>query len=373
MLLSDPPADNDPFWPVWYERMTSRITLRDLPFAARLVLTCFLCAVGLGYFSALVQLHLQHGSRDGNPLPTTADVIERFSGVKKHDPNAPPAPSKIESMISGPADSGWGKSNMTPAFFEKSGEKYKQACDERGKAVVDAERHGERLAIISWIHSEPLARKKAYESDEFPHDTKVITEEYFDSVKKAVPIKLLIDKRCVKCHHDGEQLPDLDEYAKLEPLITPPSQEVLPGGWVRSSKQMSIEGLTQSTHAHLLSFAVLFTLTGLTFAFSSYPGWLRVLLGPIVLIAQVLDVSCWWLARIPDSGPYFAQAILGTGAIVGMGLGLQIILGIFDMYGRKGKMVVFVLLLAAAGGFGYLYNRVIGPSLQQERQAARND
>jgi hypothetical protein len=360
-----------PVWPAWYERMTARITLRDLPFAARLVLTCFLCAVGLGYFSALVQLHLQHGSRDGNALPTAADVIERFSGVKKHDPNAPPPASKIESMISGPADSGWGKSNMTPAFFEKSGDKYVRECTERGKAVVDAERHGERLALIAWIRSEPALRKKAYDSDDFRHDAQSISEEFFDKDKKSVAVKSIVDKRCVKCHHDGEQLPDLDDYAKLEPLVTPPSQEILPGGWVRSPKQISIEGLTQSTHAHLLSFAVLFTLTGLTFAFSSYPGWLRVLLGPIVLVTQVLDVSCWWLARIPETGPYFAQAILATGAIVGVGLGLQIILGIFDLYGRKGKAVVLVLLLAFAAGFAYLYNRSIAPALQQERQSAR--
>ena len=33
---------------------------------------------------------------------------------------------------------------------------------------------------------------------------------------------------------------------------------------------------------------------------------------------QVADVLCWWLARLPDVGPYFAVAILGTGAIVGV-------------------------------------------------------
>ena len=30
------------------------------------------------------------------------------------------------------------------------------------------------------------------------------------------------------------------------------------GGWVDSGRQISLEKLTQSTHAHLLSFAVLF-------------------------------------------------------------------------------------------------------------------
>ena len=39
-----------------------RLTLRALPLAARLVLAVFLIAVGLGYGSALVQLHFQHAS-----------------------------------------------------------------------------------------------------------------------------------------------------------------------------------------------------------------------------------------------------------------------------------------------------------------------
>jgi hypothetical protein len=348
--------------------MTNRITLRDLPLAARLVLACFLCCVGLGYFSALVQLHLQHGSRDGHALPTAGDVIERFSGLKKYDPNAPAPPSTIERLVSGPGDAGWGKNNMAPAFFEKSGGKYGRDCAERGKATVDAERDGERKALIAWVQSVPAARKKAYDDDAFPFAPPAITEDFFDREKKTVPIKTLIEVRCVKCHN-GDQKPDLDEYAKLEPLVTPPSQEVLPGGWVASGKQMSIESLTQSTHAHLLSFAVLFTLTGLTFALSSYPGWLRCVIGPIVLVAQFADVACWWLARLPNVGPSFAQAILTTGGVVGIGLSAQIVLGVFDLFGKAGRAMLLVLFMAAGLGFAVLFVTVIGPNLERERQA----
>lgn len=341
--------------------------LRDLPLPARLVLTCFLLAVGLGYFSALIQLHLQHGSRDGNPLPTSADVIERFSGVIKHDPNAAPPQSKIEMLISGPKDRGWGKGNMAPAFFAKSGSSYEKLCKERGQDVVDLEREGERAAMKAWIVSEPAQRKKAYEDDAFAFEAKSITEEFFNKEKKSVAIKTIIEERCVKCH--SEQKPELDDYAKLEPLITAPSAEILPGGWVRSPKLISIEGLTQSTHAHLLSFAVLFTFTGLIFAFSSYPVWLRCILGPIVLIAQFADVACWWLARIPGSGPMFAQSILMTGGIVGSGLALQIILGVFNMYGKAGKMLLLGLFIAAGVGFSVLFTKVIGPELKAEKAA----
>src|SRR5204863_271399 len=47
---------------------------------------------------------------------------------------------------------------------------------------------------------------------------------------------------------------------------------------------MSLEKLTQSTHVHLLGFAMLYALTGFVFAFTRYPAWLRALLAPLVLI-----------------------------------------------------------------------------------------
>ena len=47
---------------------TSRPVLRDLPLAARLVIATFLLSVGIGYFSALVQLHFQH-AKPGSLLP----------------------------------------------------------------------------------------------------------------------------------------------------------------------------------------------------------------------------------------------------------------------------------------------------------------
>ena len=63
---------------------------------------------------------------------------------------------------------------------------------------------------------------------------------------------------------------------------------------------------------------MLWMLTGLIFAFSSYAKWFRCILAPLVLLAQVADVSCWWLARLHGVGPYFALAIIGTGTVVGL-------------------------------------------------------
>src|SRR5215204_4492308 len=58
----------------------ARYTLRDLPLPAKLVVTTFLISVGLGYLWAMAQIHFKHASA-GEPMPTQADLVARFSGV----------------------------------------------------------------------------------------------------------------------------------------------------------------------------------------------------------------------------------------------------------------------------------------------------
>ena len=50
---------SEPHSPPW--------TLHKLPLAARMSLACFLISVGVGYFSALVQLHFQHAAPEKLP------------------------------------------------------------------------------------------------------------------------------------------------------------------------------------------------------------------------------------------------------------------------------------------------------------------
>lgn len=52
----------------------------DLPL--RLIAAAFLCSVGVGYISALVNLHFQEAS-PGNPLPGPEDVIRVYHGSEK--------------------------------------------------------------------------------------------------------------------------------------------------------------------------------------------------------------------------------------------------------------------------------------------------
>ncbi|HVS39249.1 MAG TPA: hypothetical protein VMS17_27075 [Gemmataceae bacterium] len=331
-----------------------KVSLRDLPLPVRLVLSLFLIGVGGGYFTALMQLHFQHAS-PGQPLPTPNDVVEIFSGVENWPiakPAPPPPASKVESLIMAPENLPHnGSGTMAFAFF---GTDKKPVPPEKRPF-----REGERLALQSWIHMPDEQRKDAFDSDAMPRPTSLakqpITKDYVDDDK--IKVQSIIHDRCGKCHQTDNQTGKkaLWEYSDFAEVLEVPTVD-------HTSRQMSLESLTQTTHLHLLSFCMLWMLTGLIFAFSSYRKWLRCILAPLVLLAQLADVSFWWLARLTDwppsmhngIGPYFALAIIGTGALVAVGLFLQIVLSLLDMYRWPGRVALLVLFIAAVAGAAVL-------------------
>jgi hypothetical protein len=383
---------------------TPRFTLRDLPLPAKLVVSTFLISVGLGYLWAMAQIHFKHAS-PGRPMPGIDDLVARFSGkpwplepkpaVPAEDVKAPArevdagpkVPGiKLQTMIEwrcvschGPDgaendkllnsydllmkylkvdaqfpkgqlhrvltnEAGragtFGGENMVHAFFEKTDDWVKKAGDKQQALIRRGE--AERAAFVAWVEAgAPLEQYKADASPLPNPATEMDIPEELRTQAIPLPKKAPTDKA-----------PPVDKWK------------------VAKGKQLGVEALTQSTHAHLLTFSLLWAATGLVFAFTSYPGVIRCTLAPIVLVAQVIDVACWWLARLDEGGPYFAIAILGTGAVVGLGLMLQIVLSLFNMYGGKGKAFLMLLFLAGAGLFGLTYVKVIEPQLQAEQNVA---
>ncbi len=375
------------------ETTATRWTLRQLPLPAKLVVTLFLLTVGLGYSSAMVQMHFQHTNGDGQPMPGPMDVVEIFAGkswITREQAEKSRPVSKLEKLVMGPIDGAAfsGSGSMAPAFFHKDPtESYHEAIgglrspDPAKKAKVDAEREGERASLHLWINLPDDKRKAAYDADSFTPSAdqapKALTAEFRDNGSQAIKVKSILDARCAVCHGgdgDASNYP-LDSYDKLAKYMQVPPHVVVAAGadgaWCQSERQISKEKLAQSTHAHLLSFAMLFSLTGIIFAFTSYPGIVRGVLGPFVLLAQVADVSCWWLARLDGPGIYFAWAIMGTGGAVGLGLMAQIVLSTFNMYGPKGKLILAVVFAGAIAGGGLTYKEVVEPELQAEK--ARKD
>jgi mono/diheme cytochrome c family protein len=363
-----------------------RFTLRQLPLPAKLVVTLFLLTVGLGYFSALVQMHFQHTQADGTPMPGVNDVIEIFAGKRKipvAEARAMQPQSKLESVIRGSKDV-FTSASMSAAFFHKDPTKEWDKLvgknpDPAVKAKVEGDREGERQAVLMWIQTPDAERKAAYETDVFKpakDSPPSITEKFQvtkGTIAAGVKIQSILTARCAECHQEGGvkgEFP-LDTYTGLAKYLeAPPGIEIPEGAtevWCASSRQIGREKLAQSTHAHLLSFAMLFSLTGLAFAFTSHRAWVRFIIAPLALLAQVADVSCWWLARIDGPGVYFAQAIMATGAVVGMSLGAQIVLSVFNMYGVKGKFVLVLLFVGGAAGLGFVGEKYAKPYLLEQK------
>jgi hypothetical protein len=358
------------------------LTLRELPLPARLTLALFLISVGIGYISALVQLHFQHAS-PGQELPTPDDAVRVFHGDVGEKPQC-----KIEQLL--PKDPQGKKmtsqGQMTSAFYNRA-EDYKDTVKERARelakkqglknptqtikeeaqAEVDRERDGERQAMIAWIRCG--AKEDEYENDSFslPDDLVKgpITRKYLVGDKDniadppAIKIQTLFTERCACCHQDGGE-------AQKFPLTC--CSEIKKYTTVKTSQGMSMEKLAQTTHVHLLGFSMLYGLTGLILAFSSYPRLLRIVLCPLPLLAQVVDVSFWWLARSPEPhGPMFARSIVVSGAVVAVGLLLHIVLSLFNLFRWKG-WIILLLMFVATGYAGYVAKtRVIDPFIAQEK------
>jgi hypothetical protein len=351
-------------------------TLRTLPLPARLVLAVFLISVGIGYLSALVQLHFQHAGK-GQVLPGPDDTVRVFHDKNYGKPPEPPK-GKIEELLEADPDAKFNGTGQMRTAFTTNSSGWEKAIDKRAKKdnvppeeakkVLEKEREGERLALLAWLKAD--APKESYESDSFPlpadwDKEQPVTKSYLTKDGQALKLKKLIDDRCVRCHGEGEAADfPLDSYEHVQKYLLPP--EARNAAPVRQPA-MGKEKLAQSTHVHLLGFSMLYALTGLLFAFTTYPTVVRLLLGPLPLVVQVIDIGCWWAARL--DGPYgvwAARAIPVTGGIVALGLLAHLVLGLFNLFGRTGK---FVLVLAFAGALagGYVWVR---PEIENELRNA---
>jgi hypothetical protein len=309
-----------------------------------------------------VQLHFQHAS-PGSPLPTPDDAVRVFHGAQ-----GKPV-SQIERLLTADEKAAWnGTGSMASAFTTRSA-RWKKLCEKRPEDVVRGERDGERLAILAWIGAG--APRDEYEKDAFPLPEALekhpITEEYAtggEGAGRVAKIKTILADRCVRCHTTKDP-----EDAKAGEYPLENYEQVKPRACPVASSAMSLGKLAQTTHVHLLGFSMLYGLTGLILAFSSYPATFRVILCPLPLFAQVVDISFWWLARLPDPlGVEFARLIALSGGVVAVGLLLHIVFGLFDLFGGKGKFVLTLLFGGAIAGAVLVHRSgVIENYLNQEK------
>jgi hypothetical protein len=341
-------------------------TLRDLPFAARLTIAAFLISAGFGYFSGLVNLHFQTAS-PGEAMPTPDDAQRDFRGTGKSSqlerllvahPSLPfNGQGSMRSVFTKQRAAGWAKARKARAKdlgivgedfanLDKNDPKKSKDIDKYVAALFD----GERLALIAWIRDG--ASKETYEADAFPLKGPLaklpinpnMLDENAPKDEPAAKIKSIIETKCARCHADnvggvGAQFP-LEKYEDVALYIS-----------TERSTGKSLSKLAMTTHVHLLGFSMLYGMTGILFALTGYWRVLRVLIGPLPIVVQAVEISFWWLAKMDDPyGPQFVEMIRICGGIIALGVGLQILGTLFWLFGKYGKAVLFGMILAAVLG-----------------------
>ncbi len=351
------------------------------PLPARLVVVCFLFSVGIGFASAMVNLHFQEAT-PGNLLPSDEDVVRAYHGKKGTTP--------FERLLVQPESLPFnGSGSMRAAFTERKGGGLKSAMrtvaeelsmdlketDQSAhvKSVVLKRREGERLAVIAWVRSgghEETFGEKGFELTG-PLASVPITKDYLEHHEEGqaprVHIQKIINDRCVRCHSrtvggSAARYP-LETYEEVKDYLEPEKNE-----------GKSLDHLALTTHVHLLAFSVLYGLTGILFALTGWPWWIRLLIAPAPLVFQVIDISFWWLARLDDPyGPLFAKAIMVSGGLVALTLMAQIVLGALSLFRGWGKVLILAVLGAGAlmGVAAKLI--IVDPYLKHERAELKEE
>ena len=132
-------------------------------------------------------------------------------------------------------------------------------------------------------------------------------------------LQVVLDPRGERRQHDRNDAEREDDRAlgALEAAIKP-------GPWLFGDQFTAADLYIASS----LGFGMMFFLTGVIFSMTSYPGFLRVLFCAWPLVFQMIDIGCWWLARLD---PMYARVIVYTGGLVALGLGLQVVLTLLDL------------------------------------------
>lgn len=159
----------------------------------------------------------------------------------------------------------------------------------------------------------------------FKSDTDVILQWIQQGADEAgynAKIAPILNRDCVLCHTPSinPSLPDLTHYATVA--------EVAHAGGA------TIPTLVRVSHIHLFGIAFILFFIGKIFLLCDINVYVKRVAVVIPFAAMLLDVVSWFITK---STPEFAYVVVYSGALMGLSMGLQIVLSIYQMwfYARK--------------------------------------
>ena len=132
-------------------------------------------------------------------------------------------------------------------------------------------------------------------------------------------VKPIFAANCISCHmEDAQSIPPLASFAAVQKVA-------------KADTGTSIADLAKVSHIHLFGISIIFLLTGAIFALSETPIWLRVSLVVVPYVTILADIGSWWFTKYLDPA-FFAYVVVAGGACMGLALGGQILIALWEMW-----------------------------------------
>lgn len=127
----------------------------------------------------------------------------------------------------------------------------------------------------------------------------------------------ILNRDCIVCHTPSinPSLPDLTHFATV-------SEVAHPGG-------ARLANLIRVSHIHLFGIAFILFFIGKIFLLCEINAQIKRVAVVIPFIAMLLDVLSWFITR---EIPTFAYVVILSGALMGLSMGLQILVSIYQMW-----------------------------------------
>jgi len=262
--------------------------LPSIPVGGRIMLTAFLAIIGSGYLVAVLNIYHSHQLADGKKGLSLDDLRAVYSGLTIAKDKDAVIPSRMLTMIHGAM-----------------------------RQYIDNE---EDFTILeNWL--------KAGGSEAGMNK----------GPRKKTPRRVLM-RHCLRCHAQSTDTEiskkspfapdefDVD-YAMLAKFVAPAAESST--GVLHLPPQYTVPRLVLVSHVHMLAIPMFTLVVALMFMMTRLPARLRAVLTPLPMLAVVLDLSGWWLARL--GGP-FVYFIIAGGAVFGTVFGIQLIAVAIDMW-----------------------------------------
>jgi hypothetical protein len=108
---------------------------------------------------------------------------------------------------------------------------------------------------------------------------------------------------------------------------------------VASSKAAPLPGLVKVSHIHLFGIAFILLFVGRIFIYCEMRTSLKRVIIVIPFISMLLDTLSWFITR---GYPSFAYVVIASGALMGISMGAQIVISLYQMWFEQGKLPLSV-------------------------------